>query len=385
MCYTGGPRCSGHVGNELAAARGNLAVLERESTKDDEKVYEAFTKKERLEMEFNSTPEGQRLLAAEVEALRKEGQESEADTTEIKMMLAADLRKADMEARAKRLADGERLSRACERPEVKSKESSTESRKIAEMERKAAEARGEKVETKNEARVRKADASTLMSVSPSTASYSDYDSSLIPQANKVTKIASVVESIEAGANTSSYIGKSLEMDGRQGHYYANAAVYLGLVEKVDSGYEGGGHEYRLTPNGELFKNEDSFNRGLIMRDMVNAAPLMKTYHESGRDVDTLKEEIIRTDPNISDDTVTRRAATVTSWDRTVNSKSFGYKLNEELAASKGRAKLAAFELGEERKAKKLANAKANESRGGFCEKHGTMRSPAGICFDCQDD
>lgn len=375
MCYTGGPRCASHVGNELSAAHASVAVLESKGDIDGALV--ALEEQDRLQMEYNSTPTGQRELTAEIEALRKEGKAHQANSLESVLEAARGLREHDMEQRQKRLTAGDRLSRACER----GPESTQETKRINAMDRLAAEARGEAVPVKTNPT--SANKSPLVNVAPTTESYSDYDSHLVPQANSIGHISALVESVDSGANTSNSIAETLEMKGRQGHYYANAAVYLGLISKHDSAYEGGGHEYQLTENGQTVKNANPQERAEMIRKMVNATPLMRVYHESDRDEESVKEAI--REMGLDDQTVDRRAAVVVSWDKAVNNQKFVAALDQLHTVSSGRAKLAAANLENERRERKLKEQKSNEDRGGYCQKHFTMRSPAGICFQCQDD
>lgn len=373
MCYTGGPRCASHVGKELSSARANVALLETQG--DIDSALEALQEEDRLQMEYNSTPTGQRELQAEIGALRKEGKDHQANSLESVLVAAQELREHDMGERQKRITSGERLSRACEL----TPESVSETRRINAMDR-AANPQSQAPAVASS----KSDASqkNLVDVAPSTESYSDYESHLVPQANSIVHISALVESVDSGANTSNSIADTLDMKGRQGHYYANAAVYLGLVSKQESAYEGGGHEYQLTENGRLVKEAEPQERAEMIRSMVNATPLMRAYHASNRDEESVKQSI--REMGLDEQTVDRRAAVVVSWDKAVNNEKFVAALNHVHATSSKRAVLAAANLDNERKERKLKEAKANEARGGYCQVHFTMRSPAGVCFQCED-
>ena len=52
-----------------------------------------------------------------------------------------------------------------------------------------------------------------------------------PQANDLDKILDIVVSFDENRKTSEQISKHLKFHGRQGDYYANAAVYLGLLAR----------------------------------------------------------------------------------------------------------------------------------------------------------
>jgi hypothetical protein len=52
-----------------------------------------------------------------------------------------------------------------------------------------------------------------------------------PQANDLDKILDIVVSFDENRKTSEQISKQFKFHGRQGDYYANAAVYLGFLER----------------------------------------------------------------------------------------------------------------------------------------------------------
>lgn len=77
----------------------------------------------------------------------------------------------------------------------------------------------------------------------------------IPQANRIDVLASVVDAVAEGADTSALIAAAIGYTGRQGAYYSSAAVTLSWLEKVD------GLLY-LTDSGLEFCNSDPGTRML---------------------------------------------------------------------------------------------------------------------------
>lgn len=78
----------------------------------------------------------------------------------------------------------------------------------------------------------------------------------VPQANSVSKIATVVDAIAAGCVEEPDIAEAIGLSERQGAYYPHAAAALGFVEKT------GEHpsEWGLTPAGEKLFRSSSLER-----------------------------------------------------------------------------------------------------------------------------
>lgn len=65
-----------------------------------------------------------------------------------------------------------------------------------------------------------------------------------PQANDLDKVIDIVTNNKAGLTTKSAIADFFDFEERQGDYYANAAVYLGLLKRKP-----GSEEFVLTREG----------------------------------------------------------------------------------------------------------------------------------------
>lgn len=386
MCYAGGPRCSSHVRDELQGTQNKLAQLRAENA-SQEKVMEYYEKVQLLEREFSSTPQGQKHLENQINNYLKAGHMDKADEYEIKLYYAKQLRTHDMQERKKRLQanpqeiTNHKLSTASHNRDEDTPESIAERAQImAENRRILNESRlGQ-----NNSAFATRSSEGLVTPNEIHEQYSSYDSALIPQANDITKISSIVETINNGATTSASIGESLRMADRQGHYYANAGVYLGLIEKQESLYDGA-HDYTLTENGRKVLESSDHERAEHIRKMVNATPLMQVYHNSGRDPKAVVEKMKESENSLDSNTLQRRLATVVAWDKTVNNKKFVEELKSVHKDTGEQSIIAGQKLKAVRAEKKLKEKKLDEARGGFCEIHGTMRSPMGVCFDCQDE
>lgn len=374
MCYTGGPRCANHVGKELAQAKESLAKLQQNKSNEDA-IMTQYIHVEKLQREYYSTPTGQKELEVKIDQALSDGDMATADHLEMHKHFASLLRKNDMEARRKRL----------EKEGLEANQSSCDSiDPHGGVERDHINAEDRRIARKEQRQTASADKNTaLVTPQATTVKYSDYDSSLTPQANDINKISSMVAVVNNGANSSNAIGETLALSDRQGHYYANAGVYIGLLEKHESAYEGGGHEYALTENGRIVLESPEEERAEHIRNMVNATPLMQTYHESGRDEEAVRDQM--REMGLADGSIERRVSTVVQWDKTINNSNFVKNLASTHDVASKRSIIVARKLEEARAEKKLKEAKAAEDRGGYCPIHGSMRSPEGKCFDCEEE
>jgi len=73
-----------------------------------------------------------------------------------------------------------------------------------------------------------------------------------PQANDLDKVIDIVTNNKAGLTTKSAIAKFFNFEQRQGDYYANAAIYLGLLKRIS-----GSAEFALTREGQYISKSQS--------------------------------------------------------------------------------------------------------------------------------
>ena len=136
-----------------------------------------------------------------------------------------------------------------------------------------------------------------------------------PQADDLDKVLDVVAKVEAGLRTKQEIADAFEFDERQGDYYANAACYLGLVERQ-------AHGFGVTAIGANYLQ----TRSRALRNEIVARQLLMrpTYREIFEQLQRLNFELahlsnqamaatIATHTALSGATPNRRAQTMRSW------------------------------------------------------------------------
>ncbi len=136
-----------------------------------------------------------------------------------------------------------------------------------------------------------------------------------PQANDLDKIVDLAALIEQNPADKRTIAAHFEFDERQGDYYANAAVYLGLAEREAGGFV-------LTDLGRRF----IANRSLAVRNELLVEQMLKRPVFREVLVSALSQDMkinliprgeiaakIRQYTNLSGNTPWRRASTVERW------------------------------------------------------------------------
>jgi hypothetical protein len=136
-----------------------------------------------------------------------------------------------------------------------------------------------------------------------------------PQANDLDKVIDVVSSVDRGINDKGLMGEYFEFDERQGDYYANAASYLGFLDRSE-------HSFTMTGRGRaLLDTKSRQERTRILLDQMCRRPsLREVLHllaSRGYELAAIGNdeiaEIIRRHTGLSGATVGRRASTVRSW------------------------------------------------------------------------
>ncbi len=136
-----------------------------------------------------------------------------------------------------------------------------------------------------------------------------------PQANDLDKVADLISLIEEGVSSKSEIAEYFELDERQGDYYANAARYLGMLEKR-------GDKFCLNDSGYKFLQIDSapsrthfFVSQMLQRPTFRAA--IRLLEQRDMHVLSLTNNeianVIEKNTNLTGTTPGRRASTVRSW------------------------------------------------------------------------
>lgn len=149
-----------------------------------------------------------------------------------------------------------------------------------------------------------------------------------PQANSLSKVASVVDAVSGMADTDEGIAAAIDVVPRQGSYYATAAGYLGLVTEVGSAPR----SWSLTPLGAVFLESDVETRVDLLNKLVAQMPAADTV---GGDESMISNEI-EIGEGLSTATASRRAAALTSWVKTLTASNAGESLMLESDSVAGR-------------------------------------------------
>jgi ssDNA-binding Zn-finger/Zn-ribbon topoisomerase 1 len=139
------------------------------------------------------------------------------------------------------------------------------------------------------------------------ATYEEPPFSLVPQANNLAGVSSVVDAIADGCYSSPEIGEAVGMSGRQGDYYPHAAHTLGLVERMHDMDRSG---WGLSEVGALFVGLDVDGRVDYLCNAIDGLEWVNTYLNDGPDA--LRDEWA-SEQNLGDTTIDRRLATIGAW------------------------------------------------------------------------
>lgn len=139
-----------------------------------------------------------------------------------------------------------------------------------------------------------------------------------PQANDLDKIIDLVVSFNDEMSTKEGIAEYFEFDERQGDYYANAAIYLGFLDRG-----AGSSQFSLTElGGELKRCRTRRCRnGILFRQLLKRPTFRRSIEilrDSHFDVNAIRIEEIaeiiqRFDARYNEVTRRRRASTVKTW------------------------------------------------------------------------
>jgi hypothetical protein len=140
-----------------------------------------------------------------------------------------------------------------------------------------------------------------------------------PQADRFERVIDLLTQLHGarGALTREHITSNYAFDSRQTQYYTDAARYLGLVERHGGGAQG--VTYTLTGRGSDIMSRPPRERNLALVKCVLERKVfrrtLELYLERGRrPADERVVEFIRPlRPELSPDTMGRRARTVLSW------------------------------------------------------------------------
>ena len=138
-----------------------------------------------------------------------------------------------------------------------------------------------------------------------------------PQANDLNKVIDTVTLVNQGYTSKQELADILEFDERQGDYYANAARFLGLLDRENN-------NFYITDSGKAFlKLTSSIKRAEFIAEQLAIRPVFhQVFHQllvNGPEIDSLDsidiETIVEENTELSGSTPHRRASTVKQWIR----------------------------------------------------------------------
>ena len=140
-----------------------------------------------------------------------------------------------------------------------------------------------------------------------------------PQADSFPRVVDLLTQLYGadGEMTQDQITSGYEFDRRQTQYYTNAAAYLGLTERRYDREQG--VTYTLTTRGASVMSRPPQERNLALIECVLERRVfrqtLKLYLERGTRpaAEQVEEFIRRVRPELTEDTIGRRAQTVLRW------------------------------------------------------------------------
>lgn len=133
-----------------------------------------------------------------------------------------------------------------------------------------------------------------------------------PQANNLELLLDIILDINEKGVTKFDISKRYELNIRQGAYYLDALLYIGLIEKVNI-------KYFLNSAGfKLQKKVICFSKHLLCEELLKNPFLSNTYINTHM-IDDKKKKLeiisncIQQDFQLNGTTVKRRSSTILNW------------------------------------------------------------------------
>lgn len=132
-----------------------------------------------------------------------------------------------------------------------------------------------------------------------------------PQADDVRRVIDIVDAVAAGVVARPEIAARFDINERQADYYANAAAYLGLVRRLNGGFE-------PTSEGKQFVSQSFSRRQTALLQRLLRRPVFRRAAEALCTTGGYpsKEQIgdwISSTTRLSGETPLRRAGTVIAW------------------------------------------------------------------------
>jgi len=210
----------------------------------------------------------------------------------------------------------------------------------------------------------------------------EYDAWPIPQASDLEKVSSVVDAINNSATTAQSIAEALGTVDREGGYYANAAGYIGLIEKYED--DQNLTQYGLTMAGQTFVNLSPSERAVMLSEMIKETPIAQTYNESSSKEDFEKQLMGGGKNGLTDVTAKRRASSFESWTKQLGDVSnLSSTLEKQQVETISRSILASKNQQIAREARKEQLAASNgQLVGAVCPTCFIQMPVSGKCLNC---
>ena len=136
----------------------------------------------------------------------------------------------------------------------------------------------------------------------------------LPQADSFSKVIGALKLISNNIKTAKGIANELEFDIRQGKYYIDALRYIGFVKRSNNR-----GEYELTDKGEdVIKSNMKTRNKKIIENIICHKPFYEVYgfylkENKIPSKEYIKNVIRKNISNMSQETVNRRASTISGW------------------------------------------------------------------------
>lgn len=137
----------------------------------------------------------------------------------------------------------------------------------------------------------------------------DQTDELIPQANDPERIAAAIAAIDAGCIRADEVAKAIGVHDRQGSYYANAALRLGLVDRCEADH---GYTYTLTTQGRALADAPASRQAAVLASVIARDPLVQAAQSNDPDERALVR-LACEDAGLTGATVSRRVSTIEAW------------------------------------------------------------------------
>jgi hypothetical protein len=150
----------------------------------------------------------------------------------------------------------------------------------------------------------------------------------VPQADDLEHVFAVPGHVRSGANTRAQVAKRLTYVPRQGPYYADAAIALGLIRAAGAIHRGG-KALEITLPGVRWLSARDSDKPALQREIVLKAPIVKfvaarlgaDLKQHSMDSRLLDEQLVAKtlqELDLSPKTAHRRAATLCGWFRRIS-------------------------------------------------------------------